>query len=217
MNSEPTKRSFIRAIVLLTLGLFSRTAVASSEADFWRWFQAHDKMLFDFESNQEAVFDQLGARMHAVNASLTFEFGPKQNGQREFVISANGNRAAFPNVEKLFAAAPPLERWKIIKFRPRREALDISYAGLTVKADSVTVVIERDGPKAALIVLLPGYSQAEHDAYGGIAFLLLDQALGEFDVETRVGGVDFAAPSARYSKAIPLKDLPRAFDAFFSQ
>ena len=48
-----------------------------------------------------------------------------------------------------------------------------------------------------------------------IAFLLLDQTLGEYDVETRVGQIGVAAPSGS-ADAVSLEQLPQAFDAFFA-
>ncbi|KQZ42607.1 hypothetical protein [Duganella sp. Root1480D1] len=203
----------LRSGFLLFAALLCGIAKASPESDFWTWFQKSDNMLFDFETDQEAVFDQLAAKMHQVDARLTFEFGPKKQGRREFVISADGNRDAFPMVEKLYAAAPHLARWNVIKFRPRREPFDISYGGVTVKAQTVSAFVRRDGGKAAIAVLIPGYTKARHNEYAMIAFLLLDQALGEYDVETRIGGVDVTAPSARYPKTTPLKDLPKSVDA----
>jgi hypothetical protein len=208
--------NFSRAIFLLITSLICSTAAANPEATFWKWFQKNEAMLFDFEKDRETIFNQLATEMHKVNSNLTFEFGPKQDGRREFVISADGIRDSFPSVEKLYAAAPPLRNWKVIKFRPRREPFDINFQGISVKAASVAVLLEREGPKAALTVLIPCYTKAKHDSFAGIAFLLLDQALGEFDVETRVGFVGVAAPSEHYPQATPLKNLPEAFDAFLA-
>ena len=173
-------------------------------------------MLFNFEKNQEVIFDQLQAEMQKVNSKLTFEFGPQEGGRREFVISADGVLDAFPGVEKLFAAAPPLKKWKVIKFRPRREPFDIDFQGVLVKAASVSVLLAPEGSKAAVTVLIPAYTSAKRDTFVGIAYLFLDQALGEFDVETRVGTIVVAAPAKQSAQARPLKDLPKTFDAFFA-
>src|ERR1700692_1741982 len=97
------------------------------EQAFWKWFQSNESSLFAFEKDQEHTFDRLGAEVHKLNPSLTFECGPKENGRREFVISADGIREAFPEVEALYASAPSLPRWKFIKFRPRRTPSDTSY------------------------------------------------------------------------------------------
>jgi hypothetical protein len=85
--------TFRRVLTLVTfLGLFASHASASPESEFWQWFGRNHNLLFNFERDREAVFDQLAAAMHKVHPSLTFEFGPKSGGQREFVISADGDR-----------------------------------------------------------------------------------------------------------------------------
>src|SRR4051812_44636605 len=103
-----SSRPLLSAIA--TLAFFSGTATASPESDFWAWFKKEDVKLFAFESNQEAVFNSLDAAIHRVNPDLTFEFGPVQDGRREFVISAGGIQSAFPAVESLHRAAPDLAR-----------------------------------------------------------------------------------------------------------
>jgi len=210
-----TRSLFI--VVVSTLSLLTGCTRTSPEADFWRWFQRNEAALFDFERNQDGIFDRLAIEMHKVHPGLTFEFGPKQDGQREFVISADGIRAVFPKVESLASNAPALPRWKVIKFRPRRDPADIQYNGVTVKASAVSVGIHQDGEKVGLTVFIPGYSASERQTFGSIAFLFLDQALGEFDVETLVGDVDVQAVVPAESNAIPLNELPRTFDAIVSK
>jgi hypothetical protein len=195
------------------LGLFVGRAQASPETDFWKWFERNESALFDFERDQEKT---LASAMQKVHPQLAFEFGPKQGSRREFVISADGRRDAFPAVESLFRSAPKLPKWQFIKFRPRREPMDIGYGGVTVRADAVTVAIERDGSKAGITVFVPGYTKAAHETYMGVAFLFLDQALGEFDVETRVGFIEVLAPMPK-SDARPLRELPQAFDALLAK
>lgn len=209
-------RSALIALMSM-LSFFAGRAQASPERDFWRWFQRNEAALFDFELDQDRTFDRLAAEMHKVHPSLTFEFGPKQGNRREFVISADGMREAFPKVESLFAAAPRLPKWKLIKFRPRREPFDLKYDGVSVKASSVSVLLQPDGAKAGLKVVIPGYTKAAHKTYIAIAFLLLDQALGEYDVETRAGFIDVQAPTATGPAGYPLSELPAAFDALFAK
>jgi len=191
---------------------FFRGSKSTPEQNFWTWFKDNENDVFDFEKNRERTFDRLAAEMHKVNPSLTFEFGPKENGHREFVISADGIKEAFPAVESLYAAAPTLPRWKFIKFRPRRKPFDVSYAGVSVKARSVKVRVDPQGQTADITVFIPGYTAAERQAYTGIAFLFLDQALGEHDVETRVGKISVeAAPEA--GNTYSLESLPAVFDS----
>src|SRR3974390_2814013 len=184
---------------VLLLSLIAGIALSCKRAqptpeDFWKWFQSNEDTLFNVEKNREQTFDKLGAEMHKLNPCLTFEFGPIEDGKREFVISADGIKEAFPQVEALYAAAPSLPRWKFVKFRPRRKPMDVNYDGISVRATSVTVQLVRNGQLADLTVFIPNYSEADRKAYMAIAFLLLDGALGEHDVETRVGQIKVEAP-----------------------
>jgi hypothetical protein len=85
-----------------------------------------------------------------------------------------------------------------------------------VKADTVSVLLEPDDQKVSLTVFIPGYDQENHNAYAGIAFLLLDQAVGEYDVETRVGYIEVKDSSQAPAQARSLQELPKAFDDFFT-
>jgi hypothetical protein len=204
-------------VIVSTLGLLNGAARASPEADFWQWFGRNEAALYDFEGDQNRVFGQLAAEMHKVDPNLTFEFGPKQNGQREFVIGADGILDAFPKVESLFAVAPKLPEWRFVKCRPRRTPSDIKFNGVSVSADSVSVLIRPDGSKADLTIRILGYRETEALTYTSSAFLFLDQALGEYDTETRIGDIEVQVPSSSRDDAFTLRELPAQFDAVFSK
>ncbi len=194
----------------------------SPEDKFWSWFQDNDNKLFHFEQDQDAVFDELSEQLVKVNDNLTFEFGPiLDNGKREFVISADGIRAAFPVVEKLHKSAPNLERWTIIKFRPRRIPInDLKIAQKDIKADNVHYLLFKDEQpdKVGILLFFEDYLEEERNIWGQAGFLLLDEALGEYDVETKVGAVTYDSISSKYFEhAQPLKDLALDFDNYFSR
>jgi len=111
----------------------------SPERDFWRWFAANEDRLFHFERDQEAVFDELSREMARVDRHLTFEFSPvRDDGAREFVISAGGIVDAFHAVEALFEAARDLPRWTFVKYRQRRFPLNsVEFAGRSIAAADV--------------------------------------------------------------------------------
>jgi hypothetical protein len=123
---------------LAAFGLYGEGKQNTPEQTFWIWFQNNQNALFDFEKDREKTFGMLSAQLHKVNPTLTFEFGPIEQGQREFTISADGIKDAFPAVEALYAAAPQLPRWKFLKFRQRRLPSDISYGGVFVKAATIS-------------------------------------------------------------------------------
>jgi hypothetical protein len=201
--------------ISMVLALLSTRASASGEEAFWKWFTANEPRLFSFEKNQEAIFDELGAQMKRVNADVTFEFGPVKNDKREFVISAGGAKAAFPSVEALYSKAPPLPRWVWVKFRPRRLPInDLKCGGKSVKADDVRYLLAKDGDKVGIVLFFDGYNEKEKGTFGQIGFLFLDEALGEYAIETQVGFIEFQAQDSKYfEQSHPLRELPAQFDS----
>ncbi len=186
------------------------------ESLFWKWFHEHENELFHFENERDVIFRSLSDALERVHDGLTFEMGPIEEGLRELVISADGIRDAFPAVVSLCEAAPELPRWRIIQFRPRRSPIDtIHLKDLTLNPDDVWVTLQPDQHKAGITLYMKGYCDKLSSSYSQIGYLFLDEALGEYDVETRVGFVEFreAAAESEFEKK-QLKELPSIFDQF---
>lgn len=202
----------------MAFSIFGANA-SSSEAKFWSWFTKNERRLFEFETDREKIFDELARTMKQVNPDLTFEFGPIQNGRREFVISAGGISSAFPAVESLHDKAPSLPRWVWVKYRPRRIPLnDLHYEGKEIKADEVSYLLAKDENKVGIVLFFDGYNDDEKKTFAQIGYLFLDEALGEYAVETRVGFVEFHGRDSKYfPQSHPLRELPAHFDEHFGR
>ena len=186
----------------------------SPEARFWKWFTEQESQLFAFETNQERNISELLQELHRINESLTFEIGSETEGIREFIISADGHRDVFPFVIRLADAAPPLPRWRIVKFRPRRtDPCLIGLGDLQFSSDDNLATLKPQGTRIGVSLFLGDEDHFDERVVGHIGFLLLDYTLGEYDVETLVGTVSFhpKGRSTRLTK-LPLRDLPLAFD-----
>lgn len=205
-------------VMIMAFSLFSSSVKKSPEATFWAWFEANQDMLFHFERDQEGTFDKLNAAMAKVHPDITFEFGPDKNGKREFVISADGLRDAFPAVEALHASAPSLPRWTFIKFRPRRSAMTIQIGNVKLEPADIEVAIEADGNKAGFTVFVRGYNEPQSQQYNQAAFIMLDQSIGEYDMETKVGFIEVHPFEAETQfKRHGLDNLPLLFDEFMKR
>jgi len=209
----------LAGVILISVLLpMSLSAEETKEQAFWKWFEQNQEDLHHFEKDQEAVFNRLAKALHNVHQNLTFEFSAvREDGKREFVISAGGIKAAFPSVESLYAAAPKLPKWTIVKFRQRHLPLhDVGFRGRTVKSDDVHYAFFKDEnpTKVGIMVFLDGYAEQEKDSVlAHIGFLFLDQALGEYDVETHVGAIVFSnRESEHFRHAHPFSELPAHFD-----
>jgi hypothetical protein len=198
----------------MILGVFSfLDRKQTPAARFWKWFQKNESRLFRLESAQDRIFTALVGQILQVNRNLVFEFGPEIDGKREFVLSAGGFKSAFPAVLALADAAPHLSRWTITKFRPRRsEITEVQFSGRSMLPDAVMIAVQPGVPYVDIIMFLGG-DEIDEETRGQFGFLFLDQTLGEFDVATYVGKVEFkplSDPSPL--RKIPITAFVREFD-----
>ena len=188
---------------------------------FWLWFEDHQDELLDFEIDceidRERIFDELQIELTRISPHLTFEFGPKEE-QREFVISAGGIREAFPAVTSLAASAPRLQRWRITAFRPRRSPLNSVQIGETlIEPSEVQFSLLTNGSNAGIHLFIPGFDE-NNIVFKQIGYLLLDDALGEYDMETKVGLIKmYPIESPVEYERFPFEVLPTRFDQLMAR
>ena len=198
------------------MGFFSCSFQKTDEEKFWNWFCKNSQMIYDFEENQEVIFDKIQEQLHKINPNLTFEISSVKNGKRDFVISADGIIEVFPFVEKLYSARPELEEWNFVKFRPRRKidnSIRIGNKELN-PADIKFMFIQDDSDgKIGIVLFMNGYNENEIEVYDQIGFLFLDEALGEYDTETYIGNIILQGFDSDYfDKSVGIELLSNEFD-----
>lgn len=201
----------IIALVLSMSALARSLSAQSPEERFWTWFVKSEPALYAVQSADEPICDSLATELRRVRGALTFEFGPVDRGRREFVISADGIREAFPAVLALVKAAPRMPRWTIIPFRPARpDHFTLRLGNVSVDTKNVLFVAEAEGELTHLTLAIPGFRPTADKVYEQAAYLLLDTMLGEYAVETAVGAIDVIASEGRPPGAWrPLIELPQ--------
>jgi len=189
----------------------------TAHEEFWDWFIQHEVDLFDFEADREKIFDQLAAELQKVDPDLTFEIGPKGT-RREFVISAGGIKRAFPAVASLVDSSPILDRCQVTAFRPRRTPPNIvEFGGKRVHPKDVQFSLLDDGKTAGVYIFIPGFREDDVDLKQ-IGYLLLDDTLGEYDVESRLGLIKMLSTDTHTDEErYPLAELAARFDELVSQ
>jgi hypothetical protein len=187
------------------------------QMQFWNWFIDHESELFNFDPEQEVerekLFDEIASELGKIDPDLSFEFGPNGTPKRDFVISASGIRRAFHAVMSLADAAPPLARWQVIAFRPRRSPINIvEIQGKRVDPKDVQFSLRDNGKMAGVYLFIPDFQENDVD-FKQIGYLLLDEALGEYDVESRLDLIKMFSPQTTTDgDRYPLADLPTLFD-----
>ncbi len=188
----------------------------TKDAMFWQYFARDEEVIFRFEKDQKRVFARLTEELRRVHPDLTFEFGPVIEGARDFVISAGGIKKAFPAFEKLYSAKPELKRFRVIKFRPRRQVVsDINYGGLVIRSKDVyyhLVGDDKDVNKVGILLFLPGHSKGKEAEFGNIGYLMLDEAVGEYAVEMYLSAIEMMGhDSPHFEGAHPISELGEHF------
>jgi hypothetical protein len=117
----------------------------------------------------------------------------------------------FPTVQRLVAAAPKIPGWKVTAFRPRADGVTLEMNNIKLSASTMMVQIRDRGEKLDIVVHLSGGLVADQQTKQAV-YLLLDALLGEYDVETRVAGIDIVT-GAPPKTAVPLVKLRDVVDA----
>lgn len=199
-----------------TMGLFAKD---TEEASFWKWFAKNQSRFEHFERDQEKLMDELGAALEAYRKGLVFEVGAMKEGSRDLVISADGIDALFSAVSKLVAAAPKLPGWKIIAFRPRMEDYSrfvLEYHGRNFDPKEIWFHSRIKDGNFDVIFYHPSYRSEDRNLIISGTYILLDMALGEYDVVTGIHHLDHQLlPSdPRAEQLRPFSEFRAAFDDF---
>jgi len=184
---------------------------SSKEQVFWTWFVENEQRLrtaIKADARSVVESDSMNAELDRIHPSLLFELAETADGKHELIISADGDRNAFPAVEALVRTAPTLEHWHFTAFRQPSSDLDFELAMGDVVLSPQTVLYRSttDGDRLAITIYLPG--ELSNGDPGKLAsFLLLDHILGEYDVETQLGAIDWAVLPSEPGDLAPLTKL----------
>ena len=162
------------------------------------------------EKNIEATMEKISAELDKVDAGVFAEIGADHDN-RTLVLSVDGKKDLFPIVQKVYAARPTVPGWTILAFRQRDSGFAIEMQGKKIEPSTVKFVATPNGGKLDVQVFLPRF--ADHDQMAQIGFVMLDHSVGEYDMETKIGGIEFSPLEQAPATAKPLVELGAAVDA----
>ncbi|CAN5230964.1 hypothetical protein BH09PAT2_BH09PAT2_06970 [soil metagenome] len=186
----------------------------TKEQTFWDWFSEKSDKLFFFELYQETLLPETLKKIQKIHPDLVFEIGPEMDGKRDFIVSANGIKEAFPAVIDLIRSAPQYDSWNIIPFRQRKTDLDIEIEIEDMVLSPEDILFDYDyDDKVNLDVYISDIDSEDSRVYH-IVFILLDNIIGEYDVEMKIGRIDIynLDESKSTSQLRTLDELPRIVD-----
>lgn len=210
------KLIFILLLGVLPMGLFAKK---NPEQIFWKWFQKNESKFFDLEKDKDNLLDKLSKELTKYKDGLTYEVSTVESGKRELIISADGLKEIFPSVEALVTSAPELNRWKVIAFRPRhKDYADfvLNYEEEEFDPSKIWIYYRVEDGFFDLALYHPAYDEKERNLYVSASYILLDTALGEYDVTMNVRYIDHRKlPKNPQEEGLtPFSKLSEKFDKY---
>ena len=158
---------------------------------FWTWFSGFASRI-QGEYVPESWLDELLGQLQRFDTRLYFLLS---NGDlpRELIITADGNKHAFPAAEALVEAAPDLEDWRFIALKPAM-GFQFRHTDGPVKLDVSQLWfmprVSVDDPSSLEIVLaVPDADFVLAQQSVDTAFTILETAIGERSCATDIAEV----------------------------
>lgn len=181
----------------------ARTALALADqgiAEFWSWWSglSLDDRLRTATGEAPAVQAALSKRVDAIYPQLAWEFAAGSTSEHSLALSGEGDPVGRLVAERWKRAGPTGDaHWTYFATRqpiPAAELLDVTleYEGVELDMKSVSVRATEDQvrPRLSISVWHPNLAHLPGESRTAAAFVALDNALGEHDVEMWLGKIE---------------------------
>lgn len=189
------------------MALFRRSApkeapaVRTPTAEFWSWWVAEGASRTASAVRDGAFGDlpeEMSRRVHAIHPDLQWELSAGDRSQHTLCVTGGGVPELRPLAQRWRRAAPAEDAvWQYEPARTRSADVAsnrLELAGHAVELGLTTVLARLDEDRLVFDVVVhhPQFRALEDRERAQVAFLVLDWALGEDDVERWVGAVTTA-------------------------
>lgn len=162
--------------------------------NFWNWFSENQTKLEDFinDPNRDyAIYHEMTKELQKFSELLYPEITVNDDTY-VLIITPNGIEDGIEPTREIVAAAPTLPNWEFVRFRQPMDDVSLEQEGLHYESTEIEILPELDEErnKVNVLVFIRNMNK-DKKAYQTLAFLYMDHILGEFNVITRVGYIDF--------------------------
>lgn len=174
-------------------------------SEFWNWFQQNEDRLGKMKGPYDPLFNELTSKLQEIDPRLKIEIGVPSSRRYKFQleISPELNPALFSAARKIVAAVPETKYFEVVAFKQRLHEqilrkLELSnsdaehnYYSLSIRDLRYRMNIV--GHRANIVILIRNYKADEPNSIHmqDMSLMMLHQALGEYDLVTKVGNITF--------------------------
>jgi Family of unknown function (DUF695) len=188
------------------VGIFRRAPSAGGSGqpdDFWQWWGSTGAAVTTkalSRNEPTSVADGLSRAVHAVHPELSWELAAGDVSEHVLVVTSGGHPDLRAVARRWLLAAPPAdETWSYTDHRPPAEDPEsmrlATGQGSDIDFAEMQVTARLSGIRFDTVVHHPAFALLPPEARVQAAFLALDAALGENDVELWIGHVETAEHS----------------------
>jgi len=168
--------------------------MASSKENFWKWFTENRIKLEEFINNPGrdfAIYHEMTGELQKFSELLYPEITIRDN-KYVLIITPNGMLEGVEPTREIVEAAPLFDNWEFVRFRQPLDQLSLEHDGIKYESSDIEILTELDEErnKVNILVFIRNMNNNPR-GYQTLAFLYMDHILGEFNVITRVGYIDF--------------------------
>ena len=183
---------------------------------FWKWFTENKSKIESFIENKNrtdySIYHLLSRKMKKVHSELIPEL-TMEDDNYVLIISCDGISVGIKPVQELAAVAPEIPNWMIKKFRQPTDKVTLNYEGLELDLNDLRISYELDMEKEKVDIILKMCNFKEADIrFKSLGFLYLDHIVGEFNVMTRVGFIDFEILEQDNAELITLVEFRKVIE-----
>lgn len=187
-----------------------------SYADFWNWFQKHEKKFFEIIKHQRNIekgfFDKISPKLEEIKEGYSFLTGMYDDQTAELILTADGDIKNIVFVEELVNAAPKMEGWMFTALKQPSDiqCATIEMAGYSFNGNNLSFYAnELPEYPDEIDITIVHHDQTEQNKsqISNGTYLFLDNYLGELEFANAIDNLRIIGKQAAQQELIPIAKL----------
>jgi len=156
---------------------------------FWAWWSsAKDRIAhaIDTQSLSEPLVSEISMAVQAIDAGFAWELGPGRSSRHSLTVSPEGDLVLRRLTAHWLASAPPRDlTWEFYASRQSSPRLGLEIQGQRFSPEEFRVAYQFDESRERFDIQLyhPRFKKSDQDVVRQVAYLTLDETLGEDEVK----------------------------------